>query len=352
MLKKKYNRTYINQKHKSKFREENGGVVFDAAIIMPLIIIICYFMLSATLTIQHELVMRYALDQTAKELSLLIPLAEGLYSEIDHSSIDKLIDTFFPESASAFRQAAGDLAGSIFLQNFLQTQVDKWLIDGADRLGIKIPSDRRQIILTSVSDHSLQLKMVYHVKTPWTTTEKSTVSYVPVWTKYDSTYQLEHEANDQKDKMADDIWSEHNFTRGKYFRDQYKANLPFNYPIICRYQAGEIMAVRSLDLTAPSYSLPEAVNLQLEQEINNLANFSGSERDTGLPLTRIKADDIKARKLVIVVPGNSDYDLSSPMFKNLETFASNSGVTIQIDVRGNSYRYLPKPEPDNSDKKE
>ncbi|NLJ69946.1 MAG: hypothetical protein GX328_00580 [Clostridiaceae bacterium] len=345
-------RQIVYRKSKVKFQEENGGIVFDAAIIIPLIIIICYFMLSATLTVQHEIIMRYALDQTAKELSLIVPLAEGIASEIEHSSIDNLINSILPESASEFRQAAGDLAGSIFLQNFLQTRIEKWLIDGADRLKIKIPSDQRQIILTTVSDHSLQLKMIYHIKTPWTTTEKSAISYVPIWTKYDSKYQLENETNDEHDDTEDNIWSQHNFTRGKYFREQYKANLPFNYPTICRYQAGEITAVRSLDLTAPSYNSPEKVKLQFEQEINNLAIFSGSERDTGLSIGKITANDISKRKLIIVIPGNSDYDINSEMFNNIKTYASGNGVTIQFDIRGNSYRYLPKPETDNSDKNE
>ncbi|HHT24605.1 MAG TPA: hypothetical protein GXZ76_03665 [Clostridiaceae bacterium] len=337
---------------KCKLHKEDGGIVFDAAIIMPLIIFICYFMLSITLTIQHDIIMRYALDQTAKELSLIIPLAEGISSEIEQSSIDNLIDSILPEFASEFRQAEGDLAGSIFLQNFLQTRIEKWLIDGANRLKIKIPSDQRQVILTTISDHSLQLKLFYHVKTPWTITEKSAVSYVPIWTKYDSKYQLNSGTNDEHAKIADNIWTEHNFVRGKYFREQYKANLPFNYPTICRYQAGEIMAVRSLDLTAPSYNSPEKVRLQIEQEINNLASFNGSERDTGLPVSKITSADIKTRKLIIVLPGNSGFDLSSQLFKNIEVFASNSGVTIQIDIRGNSYRYLPKPETENSGKKE
>lgn len=337
-------------KSNTKLREEKGSIVFEAAIIMPLMIFICYFMLSVILTAQHEILMRYALDQTAKELSLLIPLAEGIYSEIDHSTIDELINSIIPESAFEFRQAAGDLAGSIFLQNFLQARIEKWLIDGADRLGVKIPSDYRQIILTSISDHSLQLKLIFHIKTPWTTTERSTVSYVPVWTKYDSKYQIKNEKINE-DEAADNIWSEHNFTRGKYFRELYNANLPFNYPTICRYQAGEILAVRSLDLTAPSYNSAETVKLQIEQEINNLANFSGSERDTGLSVGKITSDDISARKLIVVIPGNSDYDLNSQLFNNIETFASNSDVNIQIDIRGNSYRYLPKSESDNSDEK-
>lgn len=160
---------------------------------------------------------------------------------------------------------------------------------------------------------------------------------------------MNNDSNDEHDKIADNIWSEHNFVRGRYFRERYQANLPFNYPTICRYQAGEVTAVKSLDLTAPSYNSPDKVRLKLEQEINHLANFSGSERETGLTISKINSSDIKTRKLIIVIPGNSDYDLNSQLFKNIATFASNSGVIIQIDIKGNSYRYLPKPENKNSD---
>lgn len=334
---------------KDKLKNERGSLVLDAALIIPLIIFIFYFMLSAILTIQHEIVMRYALDQTAKELSLLIPLAEGVYTELDHSIIDETINKIVPESSNEFKQSVGDLASSIFLQKFLQNQIDKWLNDGADRLFIRIPPDRRQIILDTVSDHSIQMKIKYHVKTPWNETEKLAVTYIPVWTKYDSKYRQEDPSKEQADEAEDNIWSEHNFVRGKYFREQFKANLPFNYPTICRFQAGEVLAVRSLDLTAPSYSSGEQVSQQIEQEITNLSKFKGSNRDTGLTVGKINVGDITARKLIVVIPGNSTYSIDHQIFSDLTNEASNRGVNLQIAVRGNSYRYLERPEVPSSE---
>lgn len=331
-------------KIKAKLKNERGSLVLDAALIIPLIIFIFYFMLSAILTIQHEIVMRYALDQTAKELSLLIPLAEGIYAELDHSIIDETINEIIPECSNEFKQSVGDLASSVFLQDFLQNQIDKWLNEGANRLSIRIPPDRRQIILDTVSDHSIQMKMKYHVKTPWTETEKLAVTYIPVWSKYDSQYRADDQNQDQTNQAEDNIWSEHNFVRGKYFRDQYKANLPFNYPTICRFQAGEVLAVRSLDLTAPSYSSSEQVSQQIEQEITSLSKFKGSNRDTGLTVGKINAADITARKLIVVIPGNSTYGIDHQIFSDLTNEASNRGVNLQIAVRGNSYRYLERPD--------
>lgn len=340
-----------SNKYKKKLRDEQASLVLDTALIIPLIILICYFMLSATLTIQHEIVMRYALDQTAKELSLLIPLAEGIYSELEHSTIDEVIDKVIPEGNTEFRQSAGDLASSIFLQNYLQSQVDKWLDDGANKLKIKLPTDERQIILNTRSDHSIQIKINYHVKTPWSKTEKQAITYIPVWTKYDNNYQEILNDEIKSSELEDNIWSEHNFVRGRYFREKYNANLPFNYPIICRYEQGEVLAVRSLDLTAPTYGTDEQITLQVNQEINNLMNFQGSERETGLTLSKIESADINSRKLIIVLPGNSDYDLSSSIFTDLLDTATSSGIDLQFSVVGNSYRYREKFENTDSEVK-
>ncbi|HZJ68844.1 MAG TPA: hypothetical protein VFD28_02410 [Candidatus Eisenbacteria bacterium] len=327
---------YFYKKTYRKITSTKASLVLDTALILPVLMIISYFMLSASLTIQHEVMMRYALDQTSKELSLLIPLVDSVYQGMDHSKLDDLLAQIVDSDQELVR-AMGDFASSLVLQNFLQKKVDKWLNEGANQLAIKIPDDERQIILTMISDHSLQIKMNYHVYTPWTKTPKTEVTYIPLWTKYDSQYSPSDQIDE--DGTEDNIWSEHNFVRGKYFRDKYNANLPFNYPTICRYNNGEILAVRSLDLTAPSYASQDQVSDQVIYEINRLNEFQGSSRNTGLDDLIISSENITTKKLIIVVPGNSDYDLNSALFSNLSAEASKANINLRFEISGNSYRY-------------
>lgn len=324
-------------KIRQKIRSSRASLVLDAALIMPLLIFICYFMISAMLTVQYEIVMRYALDQTAKELSLLVPLSDAILEGVKSPELDDLISDITGGDES-LKGAVGDLASSIFLQNFIQTKVEKWLQDGSNKLGIKQPADERQVILSSISDHAIEMAMNYHVYTPWTKTDRVAYAHVPLWTKYDDSYKAEKNA-DKKTNEEDSIWSEHNFTRGKYFREKFEANLPFNYPVISRFNNGQAFAIRSIDLTAPVYESADYVRTQVMGEIKRLAGFQGSNRQTKINPPVIKAEDIKFRKLTIVVPGNSDYDLNSSLFSGLKREASKLGVSLDFASRGNSYRY-------------
>lgn len=327
---------YTNISFWKKITSSKASLVLDTAIILPLLILISYFMLSASLTVQHEVLMRYALDQTSKELSLLIPLLDGNVQELDERKFNEITSRIVDWDED-FKESLGDFASSVFLQVFLQKKVDKWLNEAANNLGVRIPDDERQIVLTMTSDHCLQVKMNYHIYTPWTKTERKAVTYIPLWTSSISHYQAGDKADDISNE--DNIWSEHNFIRGKHFRDKYHANLPFNYPTICKYKNGEVLAVRSIDLTAPSYALESQVVQQITYEINKLNDFEGSNRDTGLDSGIICSRDILAKKLVIVIPGNSSYHQTSPMFYDLKQEATQYNITLQFDIHGNSYCY-------------
>lgn len=327
---------------REKIRSDKGSMVLDAALVIPLLIFICYFMLSAMLTVQNELVMRYALDQTAKELSLLVPLADAVVEGVRSPELDALISDI-TGGEQALKEAVGDLASSVFLQNFIQNKVEKWLQAGSKKLGIKQAPDERQVILSMISDHALEMAMNYHVYTPWTKTDRVAYSHVPLWTKYDQAYQGEKKnADKDENKEEDGIWSEHNFTRGKYFREKYGANLPFNYPVISKFKNGQAFAIRSMDLTAPVYQSADYLEQELMGEITRLAAFEGSSRQTKIDPPVIKSGDIKSRQLTIVVPANSDYDLASGFFANLKRKADDLGVSLNFAIRGNSYRYKDK----------
>ena len=76
------------QKITRKIKSQNGNLVLETALIIPIILLISYFMISATMTVKHEIIMRYALDQTSKELSVIIPLAEVAGEQIGQPIIE------------------------------------------------------------------------------------------------------------------------------------------------------------------------------------------------------------------------------------------------------------------------
>ena len=182
--------------------------------------------------------------------------------------------------------------------------------------------------------------MNYHIYTPWTKT-KTAITYLPLWSKFDQDYDGKTEEKDS-DQEADNIWSEHNFVRGSYFRDKYNANLPFNYPIISSFNNGKATSIRSM-MTSPTYQDETKLEKQIQYEINQLANFQGSNRDTKINPSQIGADDIISRELVLVIPKNSKYEINDPIFLSMKSEANYQGVSLRIDQHGNSYRYQEKP---------
>lgn len=324
---------------KVKANAEHGSIVLEAALIVPVIMVICYFMLSASLTVQHEVIMRYALDNTAKELSVLFPFAEALYQDHLSGFVDENIP-ILEEVPKSLQEDLLNISSSVLLQDFIQNKVEKWLIIGANQLKVKIPSDQRKISISTSGDYALRLKMDYHIKTPWTEKERVIYSYIPLWTKYDSDFISVKDESVSDGKEADGIWEEHNFVRGKYFRDKFDANLPFNYPVISGFKNGQAIGIRSIDLTAPQYQNNEILQRQFEKEMTDLSNFRGGNKPTNINPSVISEEDIISRRLIIVVPKNGINEKNKIILDNVKNIAKNNNVILQLETIGNSYRYI------------
>ncbi len=323
----------------NKLVNRQAGIVLETALIIPVILSLCFFMLSATLTLQQEIVMRYALDHTAQELAVLFPLADAFYQEQIKSYADDLFQSLEIMSDD-LKDISADLASSVFLQNFMQNKVEKWMRIGADHLGIKIQAHQRQIILSTFNDYALKIEMNYFIKTPWNQKERTIYTYLPLWTKYDTKFQPE--TSDEQEQADDQIWQEHNFVRGKYFREKYGANLPFNYPVISGFENGQVISVRSIDTTAPLYQNPEQLKRQIEIEIEQLRDFQGCERETLIEPNVIKAEQIKSKQLLLVIPQNGTDEAKQKLFQDLESYAAMNQIQLKIETSGNSYRYIEK----------
>lgn len=75
------------------------------------------------------------------------------------------------------------------------------------------------------------------------------------------------------DNNEEDIWSLDNFTRGKKIREIFGANLPFNFPVIARFNSGTATMIKSMDITTKSYQNPEMVKRKLSFMLMNLQNI-------------------------------------------------------------------------------
>ncbi len=189
------------------------------------------------------------------------------------------------------------------------------------------------------SDHRLIYETNYKVKLGPISKLRSDRWTLPLWNLKDlSKIDV---GQDGKEKAQDNIWNEHNFSRGAYFRQKYGGNLPATFPILSGFSSGEALVIKSIDLTAPTYANDEALALAVSRETSRLLKYKGTGGQWGSQGISIEASDIRSRKIKWIIPENTPADRKAL----LEQFLSGSGVLFEIHEDLPSSRYEKKEKP-------
>lgn len=316
---------------KAKARDKRASIVLELAIALPMFLLAGWFMISATLAQKQALVLRHALDQTASELEVMIPLVEGAGNiTAGDENMTKFMQKLFPDDPNILLSAAMDIASSELLQTFLNERIDYWVSLGTEDLKLRLPAhDRTCLLLWQPDGKSLEIRLRHELTTPWTKHPQQVSALVPLWLT------TPNATDDDDDK--DNIWSASNFERGRYFRDLYGANLPFNTPVIAYYGNGKTMAIRSLDLTAPTYQAVSKGQQQVRYEIRRLARFKGC-KVPGEDL-RITPDMLHLKELLIVIPENTPGTYDTSFWSAMKSEAEAQGVSLIVTQKWQSHRY-------------
>lgn len=316
-----------------------ASISLEAALVLPLILIL----LTSLLYIQYiqlQLVsLRYALDQTAEEMALLFPAAEGLLEEGGESAQKVLDALLLPEEKSLLKTLAGDYASTLFLSPWLERRIDHWLEVKKSQGGYVVAPHQREMSLHFMEDgHALELRTFIAKKTLFGCYEREIDTVIPLWSVH-TRQARSNEADDSPEKSADDsIWEADNFSRGRYFRKEEGANLPLNYPVLASFQNGEARAIKSMDLTAPSYADSTLAEEAIRGHIHSLAAFQGYQSSTGRRPS-IDPGEIRQRTLLLIIPKNTPPAYTASLWARLQSEARAAGVKLSVKARGHSYRY-------------
>ncbi|HHW31923.1 MAG TPA: hypothetical protein GXX20_09675 [Clostridiaceae bacterium] len=137
----------------------------------------------------------------------------------------------------------------------------------------------------------------------------------------------------------DNIWSLSNFERGRKIREIFGANLPYNFPVLSKFEGGKATVIKSMDLTADTYKTPEMVIKKISEYMDNLAQYKGQEIPWGSSKILIMEKDIIIRELLLVIPSN---EISQEIKEALDFCVIqgvNKDVILRIEKYGYSYRY-------------
>lgn len=132
----------------------------------------------------------------------------------------------------------------------------------------------------------------------------------------------------------DDIWSLSNFERGRKLREIFGGNLPSNFPVIAKFEAGTATMIKSIDLTAKTYQDSKEVEEAINEYTDKLLEFKGQEKPWGSKGIIIKEEEIKVKELLLILPGNPVKPEISMALETCKEKARNKGISIKVETYG------------------
>ncbi len=327
---------------------KRGSVVLETAITFTITLIFICSMISVIVFMRTDILMQRSFDQACEQTAVLTPLSIPL-----SDTVSVLVNAF-PEigigssrGGEVLKKVASviggiDLYTGNSLENLLLEQtlahdiankVRGGYIERNNGSGFFVPDLIDIDIRINKKMCIMEVTCTYRVLTLAGNIERRIYSSVPVYGRLDL---MLNPLGTKKEER--DIWSEDNFTRGDFFREENGSNLPKTFPVIDSFDKGTCTSVYSIDLTSPYYASDRRVMNQLKGEIDSLADFDGADVMINKRRYVVDGSDIRNRVLTVVIPGNAD-DASRSRVSSMSGYASLRGVKMNIVEYGTSGRY-------------
>ena len=323
------NRDRIKGRKKNRAK---ASMALEMSLILPIILFIIFAFYVHVREIEQSISARHALDQLAGEIELLYPLSDLISSgeEITDTQLLKIIDDLGIKNY--IMDFAVDIVASLLAGPALNYRYNYWLEEICAASGQDVPQGERRFFVDYVPERNLiYIGMSYSRTSSKATGEEYITSSVPLWSR--GKYNFGNNSNTDDEDEADDIWSKSNFERGLQFQRMYGANLPTTYPTIASWSSGTATAIKSMDLTAPSWQTKAAAEGRVFSFIGDLSGFEGGpEPGPGI-------GEIRNKQLILVVPRNHADWLDGEVISQWSSYASGFGVELKISRYGESSRY-------------
>ena len=338
----------ISRRVMSCTNNKKGSVVLETAITFTVTLVFICSIISVIVFMRTDILMQRSFDQACEQTAVLTPLSIPL-----SDTVSVLVNAF-PELGTGSTKGGevikkvASLIGGIdlytgnSLENLLLEQTLAHDIANKVRRGYIERNGGSEFFVPDLIDVDIRInkKMcimevtcTYRVLTLAGSIERKIYSSVPVYGRFD----LMLNPFAAKDEERD-IWSEDNFTRGDFFREENGSNLPKTFPVIDSFDNGTCTSVYSIDLTSPYYASDRRVTNQIKGEIDSLADFEGADVMINKRRYVVDGSDIRRRVLTVVIPGNAD-DASRARVESMTGYASSRGVKMNIVEYGSSGRY-------------
>ncbi len=122
------------------------------------------------------------------------------------------------------------------------------------------------------------------------------------------------------------VWNLDNIKRGREIRSLQGSNLPFNFPVISKYENGTAASIKSLNLDEIYYHNTNNLQNKIEGYIRKLQEFNGGKSGS----TTINSNQIYRKELILVVP---ETEITSAQLQTLNKcidIAREKGINLKI----------------------
>ncbi|EPR08279.1 pilus biosynthesis protein TadE [Ruminiclostridium papyrosolvens] len=190
-------------------------------------------------------------------------------------------------------------------------------LEGIDFTHSRMLADGRSIDV--VAEYKLELPFLSQVLPDIKITQTASAC---IWAGEDGVNSLKGDSEDNEQC----VWNLENIKRGREIRRLQGANLPFNFPVVSKYENGTAASIKSLNLDEIYYH--NTINLQnkLKGYITKLQEFNGGKSGS----VTIDGSQIYRKELILVVP---ETDITSAQLQTLNKcidIAREKGISLKI----------------------
>ncbi len=324
-----------------------GSITVEAAIILPFIIIaVIAFAFIIRIYYVNDL-LHNALSGAGREMGVYSLIyyetnAEELISGIERfSSSASVSDTFGDSWVTSSIEQAGKEATDYLRAQLALVPISKQLVKkhletnfkgnvNEALIGLNIVEGFDGISFTEstmlADGRSIDITAVYNISFPFLAnllpqiTIRQTAS-VCIWAGENGVTTREEEGQPGKN-----LWDLPNIKRGSEIRKLQGANLPFNFPVIARYESGTVTSIKSLNIDETYYKDSVSLRKKINGYINKLEEFNG---DTSGEYS-ISSTQILRKELVLVIPETEVSMSQQSVINKCIELARSKGITLRV----------------------
>ena len=324
-----------------------GSIVLEAAISIPLVLSLLFGMLSSITLVNAELYLQRATENVISELNVTISFAANGFICLDEVTGYFGIGNADFEDKELIEEGLGVIGAisgvtGIDLEDVLSTAImgryvrDRVLVEYEKLVKNgwvyeELLSDVSVYLDYCGDERSIYVRVFYSLGVGDFNVSRSYTSSIALYT---DDYPIGKTSTDDNKDQNGDIWEKENFERGTILREKYGGDLPYNYPVISAFSEGEAVSIKSVDTTAPKYQTEMGIDKKVKSCIDDLSGFNGAKYGN----IDISEEDIKSRKLILVIPENTSQANENHILK-LFSYAKEKGVELVIEKFGISEKY-------------